>query len=358
MLKQKIKRVQSLLKQQKLAGLVVGNFGHQTADDLLYWLLLKKLELGLLYIPEHGTPTLYGISFEVNQLKKQYQGITIKPFNTKAETLLSEHIGTKTKKIGLRTAALPTAVYKKLQTVEHTVFEELQNENEFLFAQKLPEEIERMKKAATMTDELFSELTKNWKHFTTEADVAHFLNTQMATHGVEPSFPPIVATGAHAANPHHGFSDTKIQKGFCVIDMGVRYEGYCSDMTRTIFVGTPNKKEVELYQKLKTIQQAAVDMCMPGTTVKIIDHACREQLGPKLDKEFIHSLGHGLGTQVHEWPRVSASVDTKLMENMVITIEPGVYRAGKYGIRIEDDVLITKSGPVVLTQSSKDLITV
>ncbi len=356
MLKEKIQNLQKILREQKIDGLVIGNFGHQIHDDILYYLLLEHLELEMMYMPSKGKPTLWGISFEVPELAAKRPELMVKPFDKPVDVLLTAKLKNK-KKIAVRESALPYQIYKSLQKIKQLKFVNLKNEDHVM-AIKLPEEIELLAKAAELTNILFNGLIDNWSSFKTEADAAQFLLTNMAVLGIEPSFTPIVASGKNAANPHHNFENKKIQKGFCVIDMGVRYKGYCSDMTRTIYVGNPNAAEKKLYQKILTIQEQTISLIKPGLPIKKLDEFCRRELGAKLNKEFIHSLGHGLGTQVHELPRVSANVDTKLEPGMCITIEPGIYRRNAYGIRIEDDIVVTKNSYDCITPTKKELISV
>ena len=345
MLKEKISAMQKLLHAQKLDVLMIGNFGHQVRDDLLYYLLLTHLELGVMMIPQKGIPTLYAIPFEVAQIKKAYPELHVLPFEKPLKDVLKVY---EKKQIGYRPSSMPSAYVEKRMIA-------LTGE-ERIFAIKLPEEIVRLKKAAALTDKIFADVITNWKKFNTEQDVATYIILKTIERGAEPSFPPIVASGKHALNPHHTPAKTTLTKGFCVIDMGVRYQGYCSDMTRTVYIGKPTKKEKDIYNHLLHAQHTAITACMIGTKISDIAEECRTHLGEEWNKHFTHALGHGLGTQVHEWPRVSTSVQEPLGENMYITIEPGVYPPGKFGMRIEDDVLITKKGPVVLTKTEKKLI--
>jgi len=353
MQKQKLKNIQLILKKQGLDGMLIGNFGHQVRCDMMYYLLLEKLELGAIYIPSHGKPVLWAIPFEVEQLKKRNPAISVKPYNTGLPRLLeSKKISGE---IGIRESSFPTQVFKSIKKTKFIKLKPMLAED-VIFAIKLPEEITRLKKAASITDKLFSMLIQKWPTFTTEKDAAQFLLLEMARVGVEPSFPPIIASGSNAANPHHGYSKDKIKKGFCVIDMGVRYKGYCSDMTRTLYVGKASAKDYELYTTLLDAQKQSINLVHPGQPIQNIDAFCRNALGKELNKQFIHSLGHGLGTQVHEWPRVSGNESSALTPGMIITIEPGVYKQGSYGIRIEDDVLVTKTGHTIFTKSKKSLI--
>ena len=353
MLQEKISHIQALLKKQKIDTLVVGNFGHQIADDLLFYLTLTKLEYAMLVIPSSGVPTLYGISFEVGQLKIAFPEINVTAFDKPATTLLLPHLE-QIKIIGIREDALPTSLYKKIQTsYPNKTITHIQDE-EKIIAIKLEKEQEYMQKAAQITDMIFDELKQAWSGFRTEMDAANFIKKEIVERGLDPSFSPIVASGLHAANPHHHPIFKEIQPGFCVIDFGVRFKGYCSDMTRTLFVGEPTKQEEALYKTVQQVQEETISQIKPGITTKKLDDFCRLSLGETLNKEFIHSLGHGVGSQVHEWPRVSAKDDVTLEEGMIITIEPGVYQQGNYGIRIEDGILVTKNGHEVLTKSDKN----
>lgn len=354
MLDHKIIILQKKLRKEGLHGLVLCNSAHHMSDDVLHYLLLRNLECGLLFIPARGRATLYAISFEVAQLKQYFPSLIIKPFDATPETLIKNHL--KKGRIALNLGGLSAHVYKKITSLKNIRFEHASFLPQIM-AVKLQEEIKLLKKAAHITDELFTLLIRNWKKFKTEYDAAQFLLVEMAKRGIEPSFPPIIASGVHAALPHSEPHKTKIQKGFCVIDMGVRYGGYCSDMTRTIYVGTPTQKEKQLYELVRSVQEETVKRVKAGVSTKKLDTFCRSKLGA-LNKEFIHSLGHGVGTQVHEWPRVGGTEDVRLEENMVITIEPGVYRKGRYGIRIEDDVVVGKGEGKVLTKVSKRLIVV
>jgi Xaa-Pro aminopeptidase len=176
----------------------------------------------------------------------------------------------------------------------------------------------------------------------------------------EMSFSTIVAGGKRSALPHGRASRERIpRQGFVVCDFGVILAGYCSDMTRTVWVGHAGSAAVEAYQSVLEAQLAAVVAVRPGVTAAEVDHAARSVLKKaRLAKYFMHSTGHGVGLEIHEPPRLAAGQNEPLQAGMVITIEPGVYLPGKWGIRIEDMVLVTERGGEVLTPTGKELITV
>jgi Xaa-Pro aminopeptidase len=137
-----------------------------------------------------------------------------------------------------------------------------------------------------------------------------------------------------------------------ILDFGAKCDGYCSDMTRTLYVGKPTEKDKEIYKYVLDVQKTAVKMSVVGVCCCEIYSYALDMLG----NEFCHNLGHGVGLEIHEAPNLGPGSEHILKEGMCITIEPGIYNEGKYGIRIEDTVLITKNGPKILTRSRKELI--
>ncbi|MFT4326137.1 MAG: M24 family metallopeptidase [Candidatus Woesearchaeota archaeon] len=203
---------------------------------------------------------------------------------------------------------------------------------------KTLKEIATIKKAVAITEDILQEMFDNFNIFKTEFDVAVFLKKACINRGVTWSFEPIVASGKHAKLPHyHPGKNTPLQKGFCIIDFGIVYNNYCSDMTRTIYVGTPSQKELDFYEKilsgLKKVEQEA----KPGVVLKT-------------PFTMIHALGHGVGLDVHESPNLHCD---SLKENMVIALEPAQY--DPFGVRIEDDYVITKKGAKRLGKLSRAL---
>jgi Xaa-Pro aminopeptidase len=176
----------------------------------------------------------------------------------------------------------------------------------------------------------------------------------------EMSFPTIIASGARSALPHGRASNQAIAAGaFVVCDFGVILSGYCSDETRTVWVGEVSREARKVYEAVRESQQAAIDAVRPGVPVGSVDAAARKVLSKAgLGRYFTHSTGHGVGIEIHEGPRVAKGQQEILQPGMVITIEPGVYFPGKWGIRIEDMVVVTASGCEVLTPTSKDFLAV
>jgi Xaa-Pro aminopeptidase len=176
----------------------------------------------------------------------------------------------------------------------------------------------------------------------------------------EMSFPTIIASGARSALPHGRAANQPIQPGgFVVCDFGVILAGYCSDQTRTVWVGRVTDEARRAYEVVLEAQQAAVDAVRPGIAVGELDATARKVLQKAgLGRYFVHSTGHGVGLEVHEAPRVAAGQQETLQPGMVITIEPGVYFPGKWGVRIEDMVAVTAEGCDVLTPTGKDFLAI
>lgn len=221
------------------------------------------------------------------------------------------------------------------------------------------EEIEKIAKACEITDACFKHLTKFIKVGKTEKEIALEIERFFRTNGAEKvSFEPIVASGTNSSKPHAMPTNRKIDLGDTItIDMGCVYEGYCSDMTRTIFVGYIPEEIKPIYELVLKNQLQTEKELKEGANVK--------QLARMVENDFklhgynlVHSLGHGVGLDIHEYPYLHEKNDTILKEKMVITNEPGIYIPGKFGVRIEDTVLITKNGCINLTKSGKEYIIV
>lgn len=213
-----------------------------------------------------------------------------------------------------------------------------------------------VKRACRVNDEAFGETLKNFSKFKTEKDVASFLNRQIIKRGAKLSFPTIIANGKNAFELHHKPKHKKLTRGFTVIDFGSKVSGFCTDTTRTIFIGNPNKKEKKIYNLVLTAQKACVSASKPGTFGSYVDHLGTELLG-QYAPYLKHALGHGLSKKIHDKPNISPRSADKLKSGQIIAIEPGVYIKNKLGIRIEDTVLVGKK-PTALTKFTKNLITI
>ncbi|QEE29243.1 aminopeptidase P family protein [Terriglobus albidus] len=217
-------------------------------------------------------------------------------------------------------------------------------------------EIRRMRQAAALGARLFDHILGFLEPGITEVAVAAELEHQARLLGAEAmSFETIVASGARSALPHGRASSSRIpRKGFITLDFGVILNGYCSDMTRTVHMGRATAEEERAYAAVLEAQESAVAAAKDGVTCGDVDEAARSVLKRAgLARYFTHSTGHGVGLEIHEGPRIAANQKQPLAEGMVVTIEPGVYLPGRFGIRIEDTVVINRNGCEIITPSPK-----
>jgi Xaa-Pro aminopeptidase len=221
------------------------------------------------------------------------------------------------------------------------------------------DELAVMSEAALLGCKLFEHMLGFIRPGLAEFEVAAELEHRARLLGAEGmSFETIVASGARSALPHGRATAARLpRRGFLTLDFGVILKGYCSDMTRTVHLGKPKVRERAVYEAVLEAQEAGVAAVSSGVSCGDVDEAARSVLRRAgLAEAFSHSTGHGVGLEIHESPRIGAGQTTRLLPGMVITIEPGVYLAGQFGIRIEDMVAVTRTGGQVLTPAPKALI--
>ena len=221
------------------------------------------------------------------------------------------------------------------------------------------DELALMSKAALTGCRLFEHVLGFIRPGLREIEVAAELEHQARLEGAEGmSFETIVASGLRSALPHGRATETRLpRKGFLTLDFGIILGGYCSDMTRTVYLGKPRPRERAAYEAVLEAQQAGVEAVRAGVSCGEVDEAARSVLRKAgLAEAFSHSTGHGVGLEIHESPRLGVGQKTRLQAGMVVTIEPGVYLAGEFGIRIEDMVAVTQTGGQVLTPAPNALI--
>ncbi len=211
-------------------------------------------------------------------------------------------------------------------------------------------ELRKMKKAAEIAWKGFGHLQRCLKVGISEKEIAIHFETFCLKHGEEGfSFEPILALGKNSATPHHRASETKLKKGDLVLcDIGVVFEKYRSDMTRVLYFGKVDPRLIQMESVVRLAHQAALGLCKPGTKLIELDRAARKVMRKaKMEELFVHGLGHGIGLETHEFPRISyigEDKDLSLKEGMVITFEPGLYVPGLGGVRHEETVVITAKG--------------
>lgn len=220
------------------------------------------------------------------------------------------------------------------------------------------DELSKIRKACEITDNCFTYLQSFIKPGMTEKQIADEIDEYYKKHANGNSFETIVASGENSSMPHAVPTDRKIQKeDIILIDMGCKYEDYCSDMSRTIFVGNVPEYIKPVYDLVLKKQKQVLEDMKDGESTRYLTKMVDNDF--KLEGyDLIHALGHGVGMEIHEAPYINLRYDTSLKENMVVTDEPGIYIPGKFGVRIEDTIQITKFGCISLTKSEKNYIIV
>lgn len=233
-------------------------------------------------------------------------------------------------------------------------FVDLKNELYKLREQKTKKEIEIIRKGCRISDDILKKCFRRFKSFKTEGEVKAYLEYETKKRGCDLAFPTIVASGKNSSVAHHKTENANLKNGFCFIDFGIRYKNYCTDTTRTVYLGKPSKKELEIYSLILDVQKKAISGLKLGKKCSEVVKEVRNGLG-KYARYFTHGLGHGFGIKIHELPNLMEESKDKIKENVVFTVEPGIYMKD-FGMRIEDDILVTKGKVEVLTKVSKELM--
>ena len=355
-MKDRIKKTRELMEEKNVDGLLIDK------DVNRFYLTGFTGSSGqVLFTPENNyfiTDFRY-----TEQAGEQTNGYEILEFNRDVPEKINEIlIQDNVKKLAFESK---TVSYNKFQEYKDT-FDEvelLSTEDLIKNLRKIKDdkEIQKVKKAIEITDKAFNHILDFIEAGKREREVALELEYFMKQAGAEKNaFDFIVASGKRSSMPHGVASNKVIEEGdFVTMDFGTFYEGYCSDMTRTIVIGEASKKQKEIYNIVLKAQKKVIEEIKAGMSGKKVDAIARdiiEEAG--YGDNFGHGLGHGIGVEVHEGPRASYTSDDILKEGMIVTDEPGIYIPDWGGVRIEDDLLITENGCEVLNKSPKGLIEV
>ena len=314
---------------------------YASSEHLLKYLTGIDPENGCAIVDKTGT-TLYTDMRYMEAAEKLLKGTDVTPVLYKQAEVLNRLAGYK--EVGI---SFNSTIYSEYLALEKAGAK-LTNVDESISkttAIKSEKELACIQKACDIAEEAYLKLLPTIKEGETESEIAARLEYYMKTLGAKKtSFDTIVAFGAHAAVPHHETGNTKLKFGDeILIDFGCVVDGYCSDITRTVLFGDDGKHEEfkKAYQAVLTAHELVKDKLVSGMTGKQADAIARGYLEEQgYGKYFTHSLGHGIGLRVHEFPTVSTRSETVLQDGMVFSDEPGVYVAGEYGIRIEDTVTL------------------
>lgn len=350
----RLQELQKRLEKEKLNFLVI-----ESLPNLKY-LTTFSGSAGILLVPRVGQATLLVDSRYTLMAKRQSPNTTIIEYENFFKDFLTVFAAKfRGKKIGFESRFLSHDRLLKYRRFGRGLeFVPTGNLVEEIRAVKDNEEVKTLKKALKIADLAFEEIKKVIQVGMTERQVAWKLEVIMRELGAEKSAwePLIVATGINSALPHHGHSNSKIKKGDLVqLDYGCVVGGYHTDTSRVLFVGQPNKRQVEVYNRVLEAQELGLSLVKKGAIVGDIDHQVKEFLRGKTEGVYRHGLGHGVGLEIHEYPTLYTGVKQKLRLGEVITIEPGVYIEGWGGVRLEDMVLVTSNSVQVLTKATKDI---
>lgn len=263
---------------------------------------------------------------------------------------------TERERLTVETADFLKKAFRPCRVVPSKILEKKINE---LRTVKSPEEVDCIKKAQAIAEEAFSHILTFIKPGVTEKSIALELDFYMLSHGAEAlSFETIAVTGKKTSMPHGVPDNTVVKQGdFVTMDFGAVYKGYHSDMTRTVAVGSVSPEQKKIYEIVLAAQKSALEILKKGVPCKTADAAARNIIKEKGYGEYFgHGTGHGVGIEIHETPNLSPASEAVLESGNIVTVEPGIYIPGKFGVRIEDMALITDEGFENLTRAPKELI--
>lgn len=328
------------------------------STDLRIYLTGFASSFGYVYTDEHEN-VLFTDPRYAEAAKKTLQGSYIAVEVAKSEEAVLEYI----KERNIKTLAVPfervtLPQYEKLHKYHWKLVDSMPALTQAMTI-KTDEELSNIRRACRIAEEAFLLLLQELKEGMSEQEVAGYLEYLMRRCGAEDrSFETIVAFGKNSSVPHHAPGAYTLQNGMpALFDFGCKYGGYCSDMTRTIYFGKPDEDFSKAYTAVKEAHLLAAEHIRSGMLGKEADAVARDHLASYgLDKFFTHSLGHGIGINIHEYPTLGPRSEQALYDNMVFSIEPGVYFEGKFGIRIEDSVCLSDGKVQSFMQTDKDLI--
>jgi Xaa-Pro aminopeptidase len=351
---ERLRKIQQTLRERKLSSLLVTHLPN------VRYLTGFSGTTGLCVVGEEGNYFLTDFRYK-EQSEHEITGFKIIiAKDSLFEELQKRRIFRGAERVGVEGNFLPYAEFQKLRRLFKRVRFVPQAELvESVSSIKDEKEIALIRAAARISDRVFQDVLGVLKPGVRELEVSAEISYLHKFFGAEhDAFETIVASGARGALPHGVASTKKIRRGeFVTLDFGCVYRGYCCDITRTVAVGEPGKKLREVYRVVQDAQMKAIEAAKAGVVAKDLDAVARRHIERSgYGRHFGHSLGHGIGLQVHEPPRISWMSSYRLQRGNVITIEPGIYLPGTGGVRIEDDILVLNGKSIVLNKAPKELL--
>ncbi len=350
-MKERISALRLKIAKERLDGLVITDLAN------IRYLIGYSGDNGLLILTKNTSLFFTDFRYQ-EQSKREVKNATIKIWNRNLFEVFPVTELKGVKKLGFEAESLSYSNYRRIkQQLKKIKFVPTENWTIQLRSVKDNEELRLIRRAVAINDSVFAKIIKQIKPGITEKDLAAEIDYLIKQQG-EVAFPTIVGAGRNGALPHYQPGTKRIKKGETVVlDFGTKYQGYCSDMTRTVFVGKATKKIKEIYSIVLEAQGRALAAIKSGVRAATIDAQARDYITKKgYGRYFGHSLGHGVGLVVHENPALAKTSKAILENNNVVTVEPGIYLPDWGGVRIEDLVRVTKNGCENLIKSPKELL--
>ena len=349
----RLKRFRERMAATELDGFVVSNIYN------VRYLSGFSGSTAVLFVTIEEATLITDFRYEEQARGEVHEGVDVKVDKRDALTAIGDMLDVFPGKVGFEAGSLAFGSYEKLNARANGNLLALEGMPEKLRAVKDPGELECIERAAGIADRVFTAICGDLKPGMTEIEAAARIDYLLMTYAGDPSaFRTIVAAGERGALPHAHPSSREISEGdFVTMDFGAVCDGYCSDITRTVVMGEPSGRQVEVYDIVLAAQLNAIAGIKAGMTGKEADALARELISERgYGEQFGHGLGHGIGLEVHESPRLSFKNEDTLFPGMVVTVEPGIYIPGWGGVRVEDDVVVEEGGCRLLTSSEKGLL--
>ncbi len=346
---QRVQALRDRLREHRLDGLFVLNKANRQYlsgfRGTTGWLLITQDDACLL------TDGRYW-----ERARQEAPAFRLVPVRRRYEEALQDLLEAVEGRFGFEAETVTVAQYRRaLEPIAGIAWEPADEILADLRSRKDASEVAAIRRAAALADAAMRRVPEWLRPGMREADLAWALEKFLREEGAETvAFPIIVAFGAHSASPHAETGETRLEQEMAVcIDLGARVDGYCSDLTRSFWYGTnPDPDYLRAWRAVREAQVAALTAMRPGVSGRLLDALARDTIGRYGYRDaFLHSLGHGVGIEVHESPRLSRLADHVLQAGQVVTVEPGIYLSGRWGIRLEELVVVWDNGPEVLSHA-------
>jgi Xaa-Pro aminopeptidase len=340
--------IQEYMKKKAIDYCLFFNFDRFNANMFYF---SGYSSVGCLVIPKKGRQFIICPRMDAEAARKTKNRVIV--YEKEFFQVLLRNIGG-AKKLGVEKNQLSVLSYSRIRGKVRKQMADISVICQKLRQEKTNAEISKIRKCCNLSSKIVAKCIKNF-NFKTEVDVSAFLEYEARKAGADVAFPIIVASGKNASMPHHNTSTNKLLQGFLIIDFGVKIGGYCSDNTWTFYIGKPTEKEILLYNKVMDCQTQVIGAIKPNKRCKTLSAIGDKILAPH---KMIHSYGHGIGIEVHEGPAINPNSKEKLAAGNVLSVEPAIYVAGKFGIRLESMVAVTEKGFEYLCKIPSRLITI